>query len=123
MDKIQVNGVICQGKNVTVNFQVHGTVGRFFSGENFKVDYSIEVEDVPSGVAVIPFVCNVLPVVWLTDTVLEVPSLDRDFYKSIQAFKQGYENMYPMLPFNGKVVCDSICNNVLPPPPHTHTKL
>lgn len=56
----------------------------------------------------IPFVCNVLPIVWLTDAVLELDELDKDFYNCIEKLKAGYEEMYPRLSFKGRIDCKPI---------------
>lgn len=56
--------------------------------------------------------CNVLPIVWLTDSKLIVPELDRDFYESIPEFKKGYMDMYPETKFLGDIFVERIvdCN-------------
>ena len=67
--------------------------------------------DCPVGIAIIPWICNILPIIWLTDSELIVPELDEDFYNCIEEFKRGYIDMYPMLEFKGKIIAESIKQN------------
>lgn len=97
---------------VAIDYQIDGRIEKYFSNSrSAKWIYDVNVSDVPESIAIIPFVCNVLPIVWLTDAVLEVDLLDKAFYESIADFKAGYVNMYPMLPFNGKVLVRSVEEN------------
>ncbi len=99
-----VKSVVVEGGTLDVTFSTTGHISKYFNSPlKFHVEYSEDIEKVPVGIAIIPFVCNVLPIVWLTDSTLELPEIDNDFYRSIDKFKQGYVKMYPMLDFKGKV--------------------
>lgn len=52
--------------------------------------------------------CNVLPIVWLTDATLYLDELDEDFYNCVEKLKQGYREIYPNLQFKGKIECKKI---------------
>lgn len=105
MEWIKITDVSIIAKSITIAYQISEGLAIYFSKgrTTFQVEYSENIENVPVGIAIIPFVCNVLPIVWLTDATLYLPEIDQTFYKSIDDFKQGYKNMYPMLPFVGKI--------------------
>lgn len=65
----------------------------------------------PKSILAIPFVCNVLPIIWLCNAQLIVPQLDQDFYNSIAEFKNGYINMYPNVKFAGKISVENLQKN------------
>lgn len=96
---------MCSGGVVNTQFVVKGALKNYFKAEEFFANYSEELDEIPYGIAVIPFVCNVLPIVWLTDAVLELDELDKDFYNCIEKLKFGYEEMYPRLSFKGRIDC------------------
>lgn len=73
-----------------------------------EVTYSQSIGDVPKGVAVIPLLCDVLPIVWLMDAEIVVDELDQSFYNSIAGFKNGYIKMYPELKFGGLVTAKKL---------------
>lgn len=84
----------------------------FDSNHTFFADFSVNIDNVPDSINVIPFICNVLPIIWLTDSELYVESLDKDFYNSIENFKNGYKLMYPHMKFNGSVSVKNLVDNV-----------
>lgn len=75
---------------------------------SFFVEYSESTKSVPAGIAVIPFVANVLPIVWLWNAELFVDELDENFYESIPEIEHSYIFMYPMLSFQGKVTVSKL---------------
>lgn len=79
-----------------------------FREERLTIDFGVDISDVPDSVLVIPFLTNILPVVWLCNAVVYVSSIDRQFEHSISAIKRGYENMYPYFDFLGEVKPASI---------------
>lgn len=111
MDQIFVQDINVSKKTITIKFAVDGEIGRFFTTDRISIEYDIDLDGLPKGIAVLPFICNVLPIVWLTDSQLHVPVLDKVFYNSIEKFKKGYIDMYPMLEFKGSVIADCIEEN------------
>lgn len=90
--------------SISVEFKPTGKLKRLFNPTHrFTAEYSSLVGDVSPAVAVIPFVCNVLPIVWVTDATLELPELDRAFFDCIPEVKRGYEEMFPSMKFGGKI--------------------
>lgn len=107
---IKVKIVEVQKGRIDIRFDISSNLKSYFKQTTFW--YEMEsIEMVPQSISVIPFVCNVLPVVWLTDCSLVLDSLDQVFYQCIDDIKLGYAAMYPMLDFKGKVVCDRLENN------------
>lgn len=110
---LRIDSVAADSKSLTVKFSLSEDLARYFDEQHvFHVEYSQDISGVPEGILVIPFVTNVLPIIWLKDAVLQVPKLDRVFYESIPDIKKGYADMSPMLNFKGRVevgeleVCD-----------------
>lgn len=100
-----INVRITPPRGINIEFAVGDELKQYFKTNIFQIDYSVDILDVPYGLAVIPFVCNVLPIVWLTDATLYLDELDEDFYNCIQELKKGYEEIYPSLNFNGSIIC------------------
>lgn len=116
MEKIKVLSVRTDAHKIEVRYAVTEGLKPFFSKytDTFFVEYSLPVGDVPVSVAVVPFVANVLPIVWLTDSILELDEIDKSFYESIDDFKKGYVNMYPQAVFGGKIKVCSVVENEYP---------
>lgn len=106
MDYISIQIPVIKGNGIKVAFECSPKLKSYFTPPPhylFDIQYNINMCGIPASVAVIPLVCNLLPIVWLTDSVLKVESLDKDFYNSIDKFKQGYIDMYPHMAFKGSV--------------------
>lgn len=109
MNTINIEKVLLVSNNtIEIEFRVTGVAEKYFCRNKFYAKYSCEIEDVPYGIAVIPFVCNVLPIAWLTNSQIICKELDADFYESIPNFRKGYEQMYPFLDFQGSISCAKI---------------
>lgn len=88
----------------------------FCESTEYFIDYQnngepIPLESVPEGVLAIPFVTNILPIIWLKDAELIIPELDKDFYESIAEFKRGFVGMYPDADFRGAVTTKILTEN------------
>lgn len=105
MEWIKVNQVIKTGNTIGCDFEVSGGLACYFSGKPFTVEYCVNIEQVPDAIAVIPFVCSVLPIIWLTDARLIVEELDKAFWECLPLVKGGYETMFPESTFAGEIQC------------------
>lgn len=114
MNKLTVKSVIIEGRRIEVSYSVSKGLQQFFDTNDnvFWVEYSEDVYSTPTAIALVPFVCNVLPIIWLTDSLLELPEIDKAFYDSIPDIRRGYEGMYPRFAFRGKIKAEKIvdCN-------------
>lgn len=98
---------------IRIRFDTQGSLFKYFSNDwgEFFADYFEDISSAPNSIAVIPFVTNVLPIIWLTDSLLELDELDIDFYQCINSLRDAYANMYPMLKFNGHVTVNKLIDN------------
>ena len=108
MEEIVLQHIHKNGNSIRFDFSVTSGLADYFSGKPFIIEYPENIESVPDAVAAIPFVCNVLPIVWLTNSVLRVKELDESFYSCIANVKAGYETMFPESTFAGSVQAERI---------------
>lgn len=115
VSKIVVKKVIKKDSYIEVDYDVSDNLKDFFDMDNkFKVNYYQNIEEVPNSVAVIPFVSNVLPIVWLTNSKLYLDELDYNYSKSINNTRKGFNNMYNTDIFKGKVIVGKEIKNKVP---------
>lgn len=84
-----------------VKYKVSDEIKEFFREDKFFMKYNESIEDIPEGILIIPFITNILPILWLTSSKIEVDELDKNFYESIENIRKGYENMYLEAKFFG----------------------
>lgn len=103
-----------KGFIVRYKYNVSKDLQKYFSlNDTLFIRYGENVESVPDSLLVVPFVANVLPIVWLTDAILSVNEIDSKFYSSIERIKSGYVQMYPDFSFNGNIEAKSVIENIV----------
>ena len=108
-NSIKITQVQSKGNRLDIKYHVEGEWSQFFNlKEHFFVEYNENIENIPYGIAIIPFMCNILPIAWLCDARIYLEEIDEDFYNSIKTFKQGYIDMYPKLDFLGSIEANQI---------------
>ena len=114
MERITLNAIKKKENKIEYDFSVSDGFIKFFSGRKFIIEYPENMELVPDAIAAVPFVCNVLPLIWLADALLEVPELDQAFYDCIPDIQKGYSAMFPESVFAGTVVVRSLVRCDIP---------
>ena len=90
------------GDTISYSYAVEGPWREAFRlDQEFCVEYGFDVSRVPSGVAIVPFLSNVLPMAWVYDAEIQVPVCDADFFRCIPEVERGYKEMYPTILFGG----------------------
>lgn len=107
-DSVAVNKIDIIGCQIKVQYSVSRSIEKYFRTNEFFAEYSINVENVPFSIAVIPFICNILPFIWIKNCDLIVPMLDKTFYNQLDILRNSYQQMYPMLNFRGNIKVEQI---------------
>ena len=109
---IKIFQPVISERTIKYVYEISGEWSEAFNlSENFFVEYSCNISNIPFGIAVIPFLCNILPIVWVYDADVYLEVCDKTFLESIPEFKKGYEDMYPMLEFKGNIHAENIEDN------------
>lgn len=103
------------GKNrIDYDYEIRGEWSKFFNTEEkLFIEFSEEISALPESVAVLPLLGNILPVAWICDASVIVPSIDKSFYDSIPDFKKGYIEMHPKISFKGELKAGAVEQNTL----------
>ena len=112
MGKISIGNVQQNNNQINILFNVSDDLKEYFNDtESMKIEYSMDIGIVPKSLMVIPFLCNVLPIIWITNSELNVDEVDKCFFEQIENIKNGYEKMYPMLQFKGSINVGNVIDN------------
>ena len=97
---------------IVYRYTVQGTWKKFFNTKaEFFVEYSENISATPKNIAVIPMLCNFLPIAWVFNAEIIVPELDKNFYENLDEVKHGYSEMYPQINFGGKLTVEKLVAN------------
>ncbi len=108
---IKVNELIKRGNRIEVKFEQEGLDKYVISDKNAFWEYDADVTDIPDSVAIIPFVCDFLPIAFVLDAQIIVDELDQGFYECIADYREGYKKIIPVLDFNGQIKAGKLVKN------------
>lgn len=108
---IELKSINVKGSIVEYIIHCDSDARQYFLSENLIVEYPVNVEKVPQSVLCIPFLGNVLPIMWISDAQVYVNEIDKDFYDNLCFVKKGYEQMYPSFKFDGELVVSKVVDN------------
>lgn len=111
MNQIILNDILIEKNNIIYKYSAYGEIKKYVSNKECFIEYSEDISSVKKSIAIIPFVCNILPVVWILDAELIIEELDKHFYECISDIKEGYRRMHPKIEFKGKIRVNKIIDN------------
>jgi len=85
------------GKRLTYQYSAGGVAAKYFRrGKPLFAEYSDNaMAQVPEGIAVIPFLGNVLPVAWLAGFDVQVDEIDSHFFHCVEKLKEIFAGSHP----------------------------
>lgn len=102
--RMTVDAVNISERRIVYSYSVQGDWAACFNpAAEFFIEYSEDISRTPKDIAVIPFLCNVLPIAWVLDAEVVVPELNNNFYEHLPQIKHGYADMYPRINFGGRL--------------------
>lgn len=114
-NRVLIEQVQISGNRIDYRYTVGGEWAEAFNlQEPFFIEYECDISSVPESVAAIPLLANLLPMAWVYDAEIVAPACDKDFWDSVEAFKKGYADMYPMIELKGKLTVSEVQDNRLP---------
>lgn len=84
--------------------------------DNFFVSYDlhdVDLKTLPQSILIMPFLMNVLPIVWLSGLEWEVDELDEELFYSLIQIKTLFKYIYPNAPLSGKLHIKKLIKNVI----------
>lgn len=112
---IQVFHPEVNGCHLIYHYRVCERLKKYFrTRDGLAIDWPFDVSDIPESILLLPLLAQLLPVAWVTDAEIAVPSCNLDFYEALDAIREGYRKMYPMIPFRGGLKAEKLERNVKP---------
>lgn len=84
---------------------------KYIKTNKMKIEFQIDVNDIPESILVIPFLCNFLPLAFVTDATIVVDDVDRKFFEAVNKIRNAYQEMVPEIKMGGKIVYKNIIDN------------
>ena len=111
MENIILRDIYFRNNVVYYDFEVSSGLSKFFNSSTFWIEYDETMKDCSKSILTIPFVSIMLPIIWVTDSVLWVDEIDFTFYRSTFFLQQAYQNLYRKHRLKGRIVPSKIKRN------------
>ena len=113
MDGIILKGIKCNKNHIEYHFKVTGTLKPYFSTDTLFIEYQEDMSAIPQSILVIPFVACIIPLMWVTNTVMWVKEIDQTFYEAILSIHNAYQRLYSHFPLKGNLIPANFIENKL----------
>lgn len=108
---LRIERIEKDNNKISVYFSADGEWNKYLKSNKIENTYDENIEKVPNSIAVIPLLCNILPIAWVFDLEISLIEIDEAFYKAIPRILSGYKKMYPKFDFGGSIKVDKIIKN------------
>lgn len=108
---ITVNDIIVKNNMVDISFFTSENLKRYFNNDHLFYQYNYDVSNVPNSILIIPFIANVIPLVWITNSKISIDEIDKSFFYCLEKVKEAFIKMYPNLQFNGDISFNKLVEN------------
>ena len=113
---LEMKKITKKGNRIDYVYEMNGKWKEFLNEENpMYIEYDFNIEEVPDSIAIVPFICNILPISWVFDLTIKINEIDKQFYECIPEVKKGYINMHKIIPMLGKLEVEKIEENKYEP--------
>lgn len=113
MDGIILREIKCDKNHVEYQFEATGTLKPYFSTDTLFIEYQEDMSAVPQSILAIPFVACIIPLMWVTNTVMWIKEIDQTFYEAILRIHDAYQRLYSHIPLKGNLIPANFIENKL----------
>ena len=113
MDGVILKDIKISNNHVDYHFEATGILKPYFSTDTMFIEYQEDMSMVPESILAAPFVANIIPLMWATNTVMWVKELDQTFYDSILRVHDAYQRLYSHFPLKGNLIPANFVDNQL----------
>lgn len=112
MESVKLDRIEVKNNRVDYFFTPSNKNRKFFTEDpHMFIEYDIDITNIPLSILVIPFVANIIPLMWITDSILWIEEIDREYYDSLLRIKYAYQDMYPKHKLKGNIISAKTINN------------
>lgn len=112
MKKIKLFNIEKHNNRVDYKYFCCGEISKVLrSNREYFIEFGFDIEGIPDSILTVPFLANLIPVVWVYDAQIEMNEIDGDFLMCLDEVKRSYSEMYPEMDFKGKIIVNKIVFN------------
>lgn len=114
MESIRLLNIEKNENQIKYKYTCDGKISKALRREKeYLIEYGFDITHIPDSILTVPFLANLLPIVWVYDAEIHVDEIDEDFLMCLDDVKRAYSEMYPNIKFKGTVITNKIVSNDL----------
>lgn len=113
MDGVILKEIKVTGNHVDYHFEATGILKPYFTTNTLFIEYQEDMSSVPLSILTIPFVACIIPLMWVTNTVMWVKEIDSTFYNAVLRIHDAYQRLYSHFPLKGNIIPANFIENKL----------
>lgn len=92
---------------------INKTLKNKYLVDDFFIEYDedIDLNSFDKSIATLPFVLNVLPIIWISGEHYSIESMDEDLFHSLTKIKEVYKGIYPRTGWDGTLTPERLVKN------------
>ncbi|MES1224460.1 MAG: hypothetical protein ABUT20_53690, partial [Bacteroidota bacterium] len=97
-----------------IDIVVNNSFKKAYLNENFYVHYEdpdIDLSKFDSSITSMPFIMNIISIIWVSGKTYTIESMDETLYESLKKIKEIFKIMYPKTSFNGELIPKRLVHN------------
>ncbi len=99
-------------RNNRVDIAINKQFKRAYLKEDFFVEYKdVNLEQFDYSIVTLPFIMNVISLVWISGKDYEVDEMDTEVYASLQTLKEVFKLFHPETPWEGRLIPKKLVNH------------
>lgn len=97
-------------------FVVNREFRKTYLKKNFFIEYDpdIDLTQLDPSLLIVPFIMNVISIIWISGKTYIVQSMDADLYAALEKIREVFKRMYPNTSWLGQLVCNKLVKNQIP---------
>ena len=112
MEKIRLLNIEKHNNRVDYKYICDGAISTaLYNDREYFVEDGFDIASIPDSILAVPFLANLIPIVWVYDAQIEINEIDEDFLMCLDEVKRSYAEMYPEVDFKGKIIVNRIISN------------
>ena len=112
-ESIFLKNISVENNIVKYDFNISDGLKKYFNRNYLLIEFPKEItlDKIPNSILVIPFVSSIIPLMWLTNSIMWIKEIDRSFYHSLFRIKNAYQEIYDYYPLKGSLIPANLIDN------------
>ncbi len=106
-----IDEIVVTKNRIDIKINV-GFKKKFLKGDFYATyDQNLDLSKLDNSLNVLPFVSNIISIIWISGRTYYIDSLDQEFHESLKTVKEVFRRMYPETKWNGELIPRKLIKN------------